>query len=148
MQHARDSFLKFLASRFPPTGGPTGTKIVTDPEDELSLNNLSVFFLNSASVVKMNPGLQEMVVSLDVLADGTAGETATHHAMTLASMVNKALSGGWIKKQDWTDPENPVDLKTFVSWRPWGDWRRVPEPNERYAHLNRTISLIYIGEAV
>ena len=148
MRHARDSFLKHLASRFAPTGGPTGAKIVADPFDSLVANNVSVFFLSSAPIVKINPGLQEMVVSIDVLADGTAGETATHYAMTLASLVDQALSGGWIKKQDWTNPAAPVDLKTFVYWRPWGGWRRVPEPDERYAHLNRTISLIYIGERV
>jgi hypothetical protein len=148
MIHARDSFLKHLQSRFPPTGGPTGTKIVTDPEDELIANNVSVFFLNSTPLVQVNPGVNEMVVSIDVLADGTAGETATHHAFSLAALVDKALSGGWIKKQDWTNPAAPVDLKTYVYWRPWGSWRRVPEPDERYAHLNRTISLIYIGERV
>jgi len=148
MRYARDSFLKYLASRFPPTGGPTGTKIVSDPEDELSANNLSVTFLSTAPRVEMNASLQEMVVSLDIMADGTEGETATHHAFTLASYVDAALSGGWIKKQDWSNPAAPRDLKTFVSWRPWGGWRRVPEPDERYAHLNRTISLTYLSEKV
>ena len=148
MRHARDSFLKHLQSVFPPTGGPTGTKIVSDPEDELSANNLSVTFMSTDAAVKMNPSLQEMVVSLDIMADGTQGETATHHAFTLAALVDSALSGGWIKKQDWTNPAVPCDLKTFVSWKPWGGWRRVPEPDERYAHLNRTISLTYLSEKV
>ncbi len=148
MQHARDSFLKFLASRLPPTGGPTGTKIITDPEDELTANNLSVSFMVTTPIGQTNPSLQEMVVSLDVLADGTLGESATHYAYTLAAAVDAALSGGWIKKQDWSNPAAPRDLRTFVSWKPWGGWRRVPEPNERYAHLNRTISLMFIGEKV
>jgi hypothetical protein len=144
MDHARDSFLKYLASRLP----PTGAQLVTDAEHGLSANNVSVYFLSSSPRVTMNPGLNELVVSIDILADGTATESAAHHAMSLATIVDQALSGGWIKKQDWTNPAHPVDLKTCVYWRPWGGWRRVPEPNERFAHLNRTISLMYIGEKV
>jgi hypothetical protein len=144
MEHARDSFLKYLSARLAAEHVP----LDVDPVASITLNSVSLFFLTSAPIVRMNPGIQEMIVSLDVMAEGTATETAPHKVLSMASAVDRALSGDWIKKQDWTDPDNPIDLKTYVSWRPWGNWRRVPEPNERFAHLNRTVSLIFIGEKV
>ena len=143
MIHARDSFLMHLRSQISPTACP----IHTDPEGQLPLNAVSVIFLADDVKVPMNPGLMTVTVSLDLLVEGTATQRARRRAVTLAMDINKALQGPWVKKQDWSDPSTPRDLGTSIFWRPWGGWKRIPEEDERYAHLNRTLSLFYIGES-
>ena len=144
MLHARDSFLKYFEARL----GPTGWKLNTQGEAPLPPNAVTVIFLTTSPQVRVDPGVNYMVVSIDCLADGTETDTASRAVWKMAMDVDKALSGKWIPKKDWSDPANPKDLGTTVSWRPWGPWRRVPDPSERCAHLNRTLSLLYIGEKV
>jgi hypothetical protein len=89
-----------------------------------------------------------MQVSLDILADGDATAMPARKAKMMALAVDAAISTGWVKKQNWADPANPVDLGTVVSWRAPAIWRNVPEPAERFAHLNKTLSLRYLSEKV
>jgi len=144
MLHAMDSFLKFFAS-VAPTGYELNTNMETAP---LQPNTITLWFLASTPRSRTNPMQEELTLSIDVLADGSATELPARKAKRMAMEIDKAISIGWVAKQDWSDPDHPVDLGTKVSWLTRVPWRNVPEPAERYAHLNKTLSLRFIGEKV
>ena len=142
MIHARDSFRKHLVTKLSGTGVP----LESNPDNSLVWNALNVLFMRDVPLTSTNPAEYELVTSLDIMVKGDASAVAERKAVQMAMTVNGAISGGWIKKQNWSNPASPVDLGTFIWWRPWYDWRRVPEPEERNVHLNRTLSLHYTGQ--
>lgn len=141
MVHAQDSFLKHLE-----TSLGAGLPVVANPEGALGVNKLNVFFLSSTPVLRTNPGWYELLASLDLIVVGDPTQTSRRLAAQLARKVDEALSTFSVAKKDWSTPTVPVPLGTNLLPDFWGTWRRVPDPDSRFEHLNRTVAVRYFEE--
>jgi hypothetical protein len=140
--HAEDSFLKYLEGKLTSQGIAIGA----NPQGKLVVGGLMVTFLQNSPMIKTNPSVENMLVSLDVYAEEAGGSTARRAAKKIAMAVNDALSTFSIPKKDWTDPAHPKELGTSMQPDFWGSWRRIPDPDIRFEHLSRTLTVRYTAE--
>lgn len=142
MRHAQDSVLKFLEAGL----APTGIMVVADANGALGVNRLNVLFLSSIPTTLTNPAWHDLLVSLDLIAVPDATMTARRKVATMARKVDEVFTTAPIPKRDWSNPASPVDLGSTMQPDFWGSWRRVPDPENRFEHLVRTLGVRYREE--
>ncbi len=125
---------------------PKGVGVNADANEPLGVNKLNVLFLSSTPVLRTSPGWYNLLVSLDVIADSDATQTSRRKAALMARSVDEVLSIFSLAKQDWSNPASPVALGSFLLPDFWGQWRRVPDPESRFEHLNRTLTVKFFEE--
>lgn len=137
-----DSFLKFLATGL----AGKGLEVVANPEGALGVNKVNVLFMTSTPIILTNPGFRAMEVSVDVIGAEEDFQRSRRKAMEMARSVDEVLSTFSVPKEDFTDPTAPVSLGTNIYPEFWGSWRRVPDPESRFEHLNRPVLVRYFEE--
>jgi len=141
--HAQDTMLKFLQAGL----APKGVAVAADADGPLGVNQLNVLFLASAPVLRTNPAWHELLVSLDIVADSDAAQRGRRKAAVMARLVDEVLTSFAVPKQNFASPSAPTGMGTFLLPDYHGSWRRVADPESRYEHLNRTLTVRYFEEA-
>lgn len=143
MVHAQDSLLKFLEAGLAGKGVP----LKADPQGLLTPNTVNVFFMLNTPLLRTWPSFSALDVSVDVLADSDATQTSRRKAALMMRAVDEVLVDFAVPKKDWSNPAAPAALGSFMWPEAWGGWRRVSDPDERFEHWNRTLTVRYFEEA-
>lgn len=142
MIHAQDTFSKFLEAGL----AAKGVEVVANPEGPLGVNKVNILFLDNTPDMLVTPTFASLLVSLDVIGAETSAVMSRRRAMALARAVDEVLTSFSIPKEDYTNPASPVPLGSNMMPEFWGAWRRLPDPDNRLEHWNRTLTVRYFEE--